>query len=99
MNRELRKLFDDNNLLIRKITLVNNVKIVDTGNERIVIKKREKSHFVSSELSTLSSSLTLTSKASAICPTVSNEKYFFVFVASILLMYSWEYPVISANLA
>lgn len=43
MNRELRKLFDDNNLLIRKITLVNNVKIVDTGNERIVIKKREKS--------------------------------------------------------
>lgn len=42
MNRELRELFDDNNIVVKKITLINDVRIVDTGNEKLVIKKREK---------------------------------------------------------
>ena len=40
MNRELRELFDDNKLIIKKITLINDVRIVDTGEEKLVIKKR-----------------------------------------------------------
>lgn len=42
MNRELRELFDRNEIIVRKITLINDVRIVDTGSERLVIKKREK---------------------------------------------------------
>lgn len=41
MNRELRKLFDRNDIIVRKITLINDVRIVDTGSERLVIKKRD----------------------------------------------------------
>lgn len=40
MNRELRNLFDENNIVTKKITLINNVRIVETENEKIVIKKR-----------------------------------------------------------
>lgn len=40
MNRELRELFDNNNIIIKKLTLINGVRIVDTGNEKLVIKKR-----------------------------------------------------------
>ena len=42
MNNELRQLFDNNNIIVRKITLVNNVKIIDTGTDKFVIKKRIK---------------------------------------------------------
>lgn len=41
MNRELRDLFDDKGIIVKKITLIRGVRIVDTGNERLVIKKRE----------------------------------------------------------
>lgn len=41
MNRELRELFDRNDIIVRKITLINDVRIVDTGSERLVIKKRD----------------------------------------------------------
>ena len=40
MNRELRDLFDDNNIIVKKITLINNIRIVDTGDKRLVIKRR-----------------------------------------------------------
>lgn len=40
MNRELRNLFDENNIITKKITLINNVRIVETENEKLVIKKR-----------------------------------------------------------
>ncbi len=42
MNKEIRELFDDNNIVIRKITIKNNVKIVDVGTDKLVIKKRDK---------------------------------------------------------
>lgn len=42
MNRELRNLFDEKNLIVKKLTLINNIRIVDTGDEKLVIKKREK---------------------------------------------------------
>ena len=41
MNRELRELFDRNDIIVRKITLINDVRIVDTGSEKLVIKKRD----------------------------------------------------------
>lgn len=43
MNKELRELFDQNQIITKKITLKNNVRIIDTGKEQFVIKKREKS--------------------------------------------------------
>lgn len=42
MNKELRELFDENNLITKKITLKNNVRIIDSGDEKFVIKRREK---------------------------------------------------------
>jgi len=41
MNRELRNLFDENSIIVKKITLINNIRIVDTGDEKLVIKKRK----------------------------------------------------------
>lgn len=41
MNRELRELFDEEKIVVKKITLTNGVKIVDTGSEKLVIKKRK----------------------------------------------------------
>lgn len=43
MNKELRELFDQNHLLTKKVTLKNNVRIIDSGNEQFVIKRRDKS--------------------------------------------------------
>lgn len=42
MNREIRELFDKENISVRKITLKNKVRIIDTGSSRFVIKKRNK---------------------------------------------------------
>lgn len=42
MNRELRELFDENNIVTKKITIKKDVRIIDTGEERLVIKRREK---------------------------------------------------------
>jgi len=42
MNSEIRKILEDNNLLVKKITLKGNVKIIDTGSEKFVIKKKRK---------------------------------------------------------
>lgn len=42
MNKELRELFDQNQIITKKITLKNNVRIIDTGEEQLVIKRREK---------------------------------------------------------
>lgn len=41
MNRELRNLFDENNIITKKITLINDVRIVETETEKLVIKKRD----------------------------------------------------------
>ena len=41
MNSELRKLFDEKDIVIKGITLRNNVIIIDNGNEKFVIKKRD----------------------------------------------------------
>lgn len=41
MNRELRELFDENNIVTKKITIKKDVRIIDTGDEKLVIKKRE----------------------------------------------------------
>ena len=43
MNKELRELFDHNHIITKKITIKNNVHIIDSGKEQFVIKKREKS--------------------------------------------------------
>lgn len=43
MNKELRELFDQNNIVTKKITLKNNVRIIDSGKEQLVIKRRDKS--------------------------------------------------------
>ena len=40
MNKELRELFDKNNIITKKITLKNNIRIIDTGTNLYVIKKR-----------------------------------------------------------
>lgn len=42
MNKELRELFDKNNIITKKITIKNNVRIIDSGDEQFVIKKRTK---------------------------------------------------------
>lgn len=42
MNKELRDLFDQNGIITKKITIKNNVRIIDTGEEEFVIKRREK---------------------------------------------------------
>lgn len=42
MNKEIRELFDRNNIITKKITLKKNVKIIDTGDNKLVIKKRER---------------------------------------------------------
>ena len=42
MNRELRELFDKNNIITKKITIKNNVRIIDNGEEQLVIKRRDK---------------------------------------------------------
>lgn len=42
MNKELRELFDQNHIITKKITLKNNVRIIDTGDEQFVIKRRDK---------------------------------------------------------
>lgn len=40
MNKELRELFDENHLITKKITLKNNVRIISTKTEDLVIKKK-----------------------------------------------------------
>lgn len=40
MDKELRDLFDENNIVVKKITIKYGVKIIDTGNEKLVIKKK-----------------------------------------------------------
>ena len=42
MNKELREFFNKNNIITKKITIKKNVKIIDTGNYKLVIKKRAK---------------------------------------------------------
>ena len=42
MNRELRELFDNNHIITKKITLKNNVKIIESDEKKFVIKKRER---------------------------------------------------------
>lgn len=42
MNSELRELFDNNNIITKKITIKNNVRIIDSGEEKYVIKRKEK---------------------------------------------------------
>lgn len=42
MNKELRELFDKNNIITKKITIKHNVRIIDTGKSKLVIKKRDK---------------------------------------------------------
>lgn len=42
MNKELRELFDQNHIITKKITIKNNVRIIDSGEEQFVIKRREK---------------------------------------------------------
>ena len=44
MNRELRNLFDENKIITKKITLINNVKIVETETDKLVIKKRNRQY-------------------------------------------------------
>lgn len=42
MNKELRTFLEDNNIITKKITIRNNVTIIDTGTNKLVIKKRDK---------------------------------------------------------
>ena len=42
MNKELRELLDEKHIITQKITLKNNVRIIDTGTEQFAIKKRDK---------------------------------------------------------
>lgn len=42
MNKELRELFDKNHIVTKKITIKNNVRIIDNGEDRLVIKRRDK---------------------------------------------------------
>lgn len=42
MNRELRELFDKNNIITKRITIKNNVRIIDNGENKFVIKRRDK---------------------------------------------------------
>ena len=41
MNKELRELFDKNHIITKKITIKNNVRIIDSGSKKFVIKKRD----------------------------------------------------------
>ncbi len=43
MNKELRELFDQKKIISKKITLKNNVRIIDTGEVQLVIKRRDHS--------------------------------------------------------
>jgi hypothetical protein len=43
MNKELRELFDEKHIITKKITLKNNVQIIDSGEKQFVIKKRDRS--------------------------------------------------------
>ena len=43
MNKELRELFDRNHIITKRITLKNNIRIIDTGKDQFVIKRRDKS--------------------------------------------------------
>ncbi len=42
MNKELRELFDENKIVTKRITLKNNIRIIDTGKDTFVIKKRDR---------------------------------------------------------
>lgn len=42
MNKELRELFDAKHIVTKKITLKNNVRIIDDGERQYVIKRRDK---------------------------------------------------------
>ena len=42
MNKEIRELLDKNNIVVKKITIKHNVMIIDTGNRKMVIKKKNK---------------------------------------------------------
>lgn len=42
MNRELSELFREKNITTKKITIKKDVRIIDTGSKKLVIKKREK---------------------------------------------------------
>ena len=42
MNKELRELFDRNNIITKKITIKNNVRIINSNEENFVIKRRTK---------------------------------------------------------
>lgn len=42
MNKELRELFDNNNIITKKITIKNNVRIIDSGEKKFVIKRKGK---------------------------------------------------------
>lgn len=42
MNKELRDLFDRNNIITKRITIKNNVRIIDSGEDQFVIKRRDK---------------------------------------------------------
>ena len=42
MNKELRELFATNNIITKKITIKNNVRIIESDKEKLVIKKRSK---------------------------------------------------------
>ena len=40
MNREIRELFDNNNIIINKITIKSSVLIIDSGSNKYVVKKK-----------------------------------------------------------
>lgn len=42
MNKELRDLFDRNHIITKRITIKNNVRIIDSGKAQFVIKRRDK---------------------------------------------------------
>lgn len=42
MNKELRDLFDRNNIITKKITIKNDVRIIDSGEDKFVIKRKDK---------------------------------------------------------
>ena len=42
MNREIREFFDKENIVTKKITIKKDVRIIDTGQDRVVIKRRDR---------------------------------------------------------
>ena len=42
MNREIREFFDKENIVTKKITIKKDVRIIDTGQDRFVIKRRDR---------------------------------------------------------